>query len=167
LFSSDVVDDAGINCVLSHFPSLNVLRVKNCDRVQNKPTVTTNALLIFQQCRFVNVQDIVELVFHNMKCTRRMTRTNIETSVMVYFSEDAWDLFKTRYFEQVFHENYKFSCFEFDFDHFIMVCVTTSTEFRFFRIRRVPFPKIYGIKWNTKEKARNFFFYGPMAHLIE
>ena len=170
LFSSDVVDDAGINCVLSHFSSLDVLRVKNCDRVQNKPTVTTNALLIFQQCRFVNVQDIVELVFHNMKCTRRMTRTNIETSVMVYFTGNAWDSFKTHYFEQVFYEkneNYKFACFEFVFNDFIMVCVITSTEFRFFRISRVPFPKIYAIRWNTKEKARNFFFYEPMAHLIE
>ena len=103
MFSSDVVDDAGINCVLSHFSSLDVLRVKNCDRVQNKPTVTTNALLIFQQCRFVNVQDIVELVFHNMKCNNK-SRTMIKTSVMVYFTGVAWDSFETHYFEQIFHE---------------------------------------------------------------
>ena len=45
---------------------------------------------MFQECSFVNLQDIMELVFHHMECNqpRRM-------SVMDYFGENAWTVFKT------------------------------------------------------------------------
>ena len=89
-FCSNAVDDAPINCVLSHFPALDF---SFCEKLRESKTnqqykwmqnwCSKNVCLIIFKTSW-------NWVFHHMKCNnpRRM-------SVMDYFGESAWTVFKT------------------------------------------------------------------------
>ena len=168
---SDIINDDAVNCILMNLQNLVMISAFECNRIRHKPTVRTQCLLQFESCGALGLQDVPEIIFHNMKTGK--TDEMIKSSLKYYFTDEAWTDFETKYYQKVLEENesYRFCSYTihgfFHYSILNLVCAITSEDFRFFRVKEHPFPAVYILQWAKKEAARNFFFYQNMSHLLE
>ena len=168
---SSFVDDAAVNVVLMSFTNLMMLHVFECSGVQKYPKAVTTCLLVFENCPIVDLKDIVMLIFHNMKSRKPISM--IKRSVKVYFNENdiAWNRFESEFFQMVVEEmeDYQFCSHTVETNHFIVnvVCAVTSTQLRYFKVARYPYPRVYHVRCITKEAGRILWFHEAMSYLLE